>query len=106
MMRRRIGSISQVVKVDSDIRNSTIACWLSVVLFGFASLVNTISLLTSFSVFGACICFILWFVLIQSIMQLNVLKKVKEQFALNPEKVKRSMVPKPILFHLVFWVID
>ncbi len=106
-MKQEYRLLALAVLTQRQIQYSAIHCCLSIVLFGFWALLNSLALLANFQLQTLGLLILIWLVLMQAIIQYFNLRRFRQKFRIEPFKYAGHQVPKPIMYKAIFWwIID
>lgn len=90
---------------DSEISSSLYIDAFFLVIFGLWGLARLFMLFFDHSLISILIAIFVCAIAIQSFSTLRALRVLRKNFRSNPDKHRDSVVPKPILYHAVFWFL-
>lgn len=103
-MKRR-GKITNALAKDSEISGSLYSSVFFLIIFSLWALARFFILFFDQSITSILITVFVVAVAVQSFTSWRSLKTLKRNLQVDPERYRDHIVPKPILYHAVFWFL-
>lgn len=89
----------------SELNNVLTAYYISGILFGIFSLYQLRLSISFLSIYNPVIFIFASFIFFQSVRGIIKVRKLRKSYLENPNSHNNMTIPKPILYHAIFWYL-